>query len=47
MRYDLIIKNRVEIGQVITEDGTQQVDVCICDGKIAYVGKCTGQDSCG
>ena len=30
MRYDLIIKN----GQVITEDGTQQVDVCICDGKI-------------
>lgn len=41
MRYDLIIKN----GQVITEDGTQQVDVCICDGKIAYVGKCTDQDS--
>lgn len=35
MRYDLRIKN----GQVITEHGMQQVDVCISDGKIAYIGK--------
>jgi len=35
MKYDLIIKN----GLVILEDGEQQVEVGVKDGKIAAIGQ--------
>ena len=39
MKYDLIIKN----GLVILEDGEQQVEVGVKDGKIVAIGQALGE----